>query len=301
MDIACAIDNEYIRFCTVFLTSLFENNRNERITVHVLYENLDECVIQKIKTVGNKYKQIILFHKLPYGILKDFLIDSKSHITVSTYNRFFLPRILSENIHKILYLDCDIIVRKPLSDLWNINIENVAIGCVEDIWSTSTEHYKYLQYDQSYSYFNAGVLLINLDYWRKHKIETLLLNYIKSHFGKLMFNDQDALNAILYNQKILIPFKWNMQEGFYRRIRTFKSASIEIDNELADPAILHFTGRKKPWLFYCSHPLKQEFYKYQELTEWKGTVPATPIKFLIIKHINKALKHLKIMGKKYRI
>jgi len=206
MDIVCAIDNNYLRFCTVFLTSLFENNRKENITVHIIYEILDKNIILKLKISCIKYNQKIIFHKLPDGIMKNFHIENNSHITLSTYNRLFIARILPEDINKVLYLDCDLLVRKPLKDLWDINIDNVAVGCVEDIWSSSKEHYDYLQYNQSDSYFNAGVLLINLDYWRKHKIETALINFTNSHSGKLIFNDQDALNAILHDQKELISY-----------------------------------------------------------------------------------------------
>ena len=70
-------------------------------------------------------------------------------------------------MHKIIYLDCDLIVEQQLSKLFNYDIGRYPIAAVEDMWSGKDDNYERLGYDRKYGYFNSGVLLINLDMWRE--------------------------------------------------------------------------------------------------------------------------------------
>ena len=45
--------------------------------------------------------------------------------------------------------------------------------------------------------FNSGVMLIDLDKWRRENIESKLLEFIRKKNGKIQQGDQGALNAIL--------------------------------------------------------------------------------------------------------
>lgn len=96
-------------------------------------------------------------------------------------------------------------VLNDISEFWNTDITQYAIGCIEDIGSDEEEYYSRLQYDKKYSYFNAGVLLINLKYWREHKIDEMCEQYFLAHSDRIRFNDQDLLNALLYKDKLFVP------------------------------------------------------------------------------------------------
>jgi lipopolysaccharide biosynthesis glycosyltransferase len=41
--IACNIDSNYVRHCAVTLVSLFENNRKEQITAHIIARDLSDA------------------------------------------------------------------------------------------------------------------------------------------------------------------------------------------------------------------------------------------------------------------
>mgnify|MGYP000308479184 CR=1 FL=1 len=115
------------------------------------------------------------------------------------------------------------------------------------MWSGREEIYTRLHYPSSDSYFNSGVLLVNLDYWREEGLMSKALDYISKNGSKLVFYDQDVLNALLHDCKLFLPFRYNVQDGFLRRKRRIRPESIAaLDQELLHPVIIHYTGGKKP-------------------------------------------------------
>ena len=142
------------------------------------------------------------------------------------------------------------------------------------MWSGKEDHYSRLCYSKEYSYFNAGVLLINLDYWRKHDIEPQIVSYLQQFPERLLYNDQDVLNAVLYQQRKFLPYRWNMQDGFFRKKRKIWKTSLPALNaEMPKAVIIHFTGGKKPWHDECVHPCKKLYLMYQDMTQWVGERP----------------------------
>lgn len=282
MNIVCNIDDAYVKYCFVMLTSLFENNKGEKINIHIIAGYLNETNMQILKELSHKYDHEIFFYLVGEELLKNYPTYSQGHISLSAYLRIFTAQVLPTTIHKALYLDCDLIVCGPLHDLWNIEIPNVAIACVEDMWSGKQENYERLGYDKKYSYFNSGVLLMNLDYWREYNIIDQVVNYILMNGPKLVFYDQDALNAILYDKKKFIDFRWNMQDGFFRTKRKIRpEMTTVLDEELKRTIIIHYTGGKKPWDYKSKHPYKKEYFKYLDMTKWKGQRPSVPLSYRI--------------------
>lgn len=272
--IACNIDSNFTIHCAVTLTSLFANNRNSEFCVHIIASTLPEADQKALSSIAESYGNKICFYFPEKDLLNNFSIKkSGNRISIATYYRCLLSRILPVNIDKILYIDCDIVVLNDISEFWNTDITQYAIGCIEDIGSDEEEYYSRLQYDKKYSYFNAGVLLINLKYWREHKIDEMCEQYFLAHSDRIRFNDQDLLNALLYKNKLFVPFRWNVQDTFYRRTYSHKVKEHSgLKEALLHPAILHYTN-KKPWNYDSMHPLKQEYFKYLDMTPWKGTRP----------------------------
>ena len=163
------------------------------------------------------------------------------------------------------------------------------------------EAYNRLGIDPKYSYFNAGVMMVNLDYWREHHILDKCVHYIQTYPERLHLNDQDVLNVVLHDQKIFIPFKWNMQEGFYRRRRYIrKEVWDELDSLLPYPAIIHYVGKVKPWHKESDHPFTEEYRYYMRKTLWKDECPKTKWWLPLWHQIQKIGYALKVDKPKYR-
>ncbi|NMA74619.1 MAG: glycosyltransferase family 8 protein [Bacteroidales bacterium] len=275
--IVCTIDDGYVKYCIVALTSLLENNLTEEFDIHIVGSiHLEETRRLLKEVVENKYNQTLHIYPInEQELLKDFKHLDFRHFSITACVRLFLTEILPQSISKILYLDSDLIVRKNIRSLWNTDITDYAIGCVEDMFSSKQSYYERLQYDPKYSYFNSGVLLINLDYWRNNEVLQELMTYFHQQKDKLIFIDQDLLNGVFYSRKKNLSLMWNVQDGFLRVKRHVRSAtSRELDEIISDPAIIHYTGEKKPWHYKCENPYKVEYFYYLDKTQWKGERPA---------------------------
>ena len=165
-------------------------------------------------------------------------------------------------------------MRHSLLPLWNTDLEGKAIAAVSDGISGLIEIYNRLKYPFDLGYFNAGVLLVNLKYWREHQVLREFESYMERHEDSIKYHDQDVLNAVLCEQKILMPIKYNLQRGFLLKNRNFDYRKVEkeLTEALADPCIVHYTNSYKPWKRYIEtpHPFNSTWDKYQDMTKWKG-------------------------------
>lgn len=296
--IACNIDSNYVMQCCTTLVSVMYNNKDEEISFHIIASQLSNEAKNIIINEVRKYNQNVFFYQyVPNITLPTF---GSSHISLAAYLRLFVADIVPENIHKIIYLDCDIIVNGSIKKLWNTNITEYAVAAIEDMWSGKPCYYSRLNYSSKYTYFNSGVLLINLDIWRSKHIRQNCIEYALKHADALIFNDQDVLNALLHDKKLLIPFRWNIQDGFLRKKRRLRAQSIpELLTELKHPIIIHYTGHRKPWLYFCQHPYQDLYFKYLDMTRWKGIRPTIPLSWKIKVATDKILYALHLKAEKY--
>ncbi len=272
--IACNIDNNYVRHCAVMLVSLFENNADEKMTVHVVENGLTPVDRKLLIDLAARYGNEACFYKVSPQSLEGFTIRmSHGRISLAAYYRCLLSDILPKNIGRVLYLDCDIVVRGSIRRLWDTPLAGKSAVVVEDMGCDEDERYRILQYPKRYSYFNSGVMLINLGYWRSHQMAQLCKDYYHTYPERIRFNDQDVLNGVMYKDKLLTDLCWNVQDGFYRNPPELSDAwKRKFAAVLKDPVILHFTNRK-PWDYDSQHPLRDEYFRYLDLTPWKGWRP----------------------------
>ncbi|CDD47968.1 glycosyltransferase family 8 [Bacteroides sp. CAG:875] len=300
--IACNIDTSYVKYCIVMLTSLFENNREAKFHIHVIAGELsEEARRQLCNWVEQHYSQTLTIYEAGEDLLKGCMIYGNSHISLATYYRIFLETILPQDLQKVIYLDCDLVVNGSIKNFWDADISDYAVGCVEDMWSGKSDNYTRLHYDASFSYFNAGVLLVNLDYWRKIEFQQKAVMYISQHVNELVFNDQDVLNALLHDCKLFLPFRYNVQDGFLRRKRRIRpEVWAVLDKELLHPVIMHYTGGKKPWQYKSQHPYKNLYFHYLDLTPWKGERPVVPFSYKLKRTFDQLCCFMRLARPKYR-
>lgn len=276
MNIVLCTDNNYAMPCGVTITSVIENNKDSFITFHIVGMDLSEEVKATLLSISSVYNNVsVLFHELKKDFIESYNFSTydSNYMSLATYVRLFFEKILPSEVDKIIYLDCDMIVRGSLADLWNVNIDNYSIAGVEDLYASKPEvdSFNRLGYDEAYQYFNAGMVLINLKYWREHGMNKVFLDFFKNIDGKLLFYDQDILNGALYSSKLILPFKYNVLEYYYLRKTNLSDNKKEVYSAMEDPIIVHYTGVDKPWIKSCLHPLKDEFFKYKSISLWKDT------------------------------
>ena len=167
LNICCCTDDNYAQYCAVMLCSLFENNRGNNIIVHILISTLSESNTKGLKNLGFRYGANILFHKVDSAKLSGCQYRIKRPLSEAAYYRVLLASILKD-VDKILYLDCDIIVKGNIRELFEIEMDNYALAAVQEPVEIEEVHRLQLSIPYGESYFNSGVLLINLNYWREN-------------------------------------------------------------------------------------------------------------------------------------
>lgn len=140
MNILLSTDNNYVMPTGVLMHSIGIHNKNVEYFV-LVDEKFSPESKHDLIDVASQYNSHISFYVVDDSITKDLPFGTKkmpSHVTLATYYRLFLTKLLPSSIHKIIYLDGDMIVRHDISHLWNTDIKDYAIGVVHDMDEKTT-------------------------------------------------------------------------------------------------------------------------------------------------------------------
>lgn len=207
-------------------------------------------------------------------------LPTMAWFTTATYARLLIPDLLPESVDKALYLDCDVIVRRCVGELYDADMTGLMGLAVPDMGAP----YVPCAYGLAYWYesgrsaadfnFNAGVMMMNLQGWRQEQIGRQALEYVRSDRHQLN-QDQEALNAIAGNRIGAVDPRWNMQgEIFDKHYAIALPYPRELVQQmLKDPWIIHYSTGVKPWMYNSWHPWRGEWIKYVDQTAYKGWRP----------------------------
>lgn len=251
-------DNGYVMPTVVAIYSVKRSiqDKNNKYNIYVLCKGVTEENLKKFSDLEEDYFKVNVVNVEEKEDFSSYKIEGISATPTSIY-KFFIPEILS-NLDKILYIDGDIIVKKDLSSLYSTDVEEYYVAAVKD---SNGLDYGFNDYD-NYRYFNAGVMLLNLKKMREDKTAEKLLDYRKNGFNKLM--DQDALNYVLKDKCLLLPFEYNTQmnkiffvlmndnKKNFDEMKKYWNISNDVSKirDIVDNAyVLHYTT-VKPWKFY---------------------------------------------------
>ena len=254
-----AVDDEYIPFLAVALQSLIENSKKENYyLIKILYTNITEENQNKIK----KYEAEninIEFVCLSYYInkVKDKLY-TRDYYSKTTYFRLFIPDLYPQ-FDKVLYLDSDIVILSDVADLYNEDMEsNLLAAAPDDVIQTIEVFREYAEKVVGVAtyknYFNAGILLMNLDELRKFKFQEKFL-YLLETVKFSVAQDQDYLNRLCKGRVKLLENTWD---------RMPIGGDIINRDELH---IIHYNLAFKPWHFE-DILYNEYFWKYAQKTEY---------------------------------
>lgn len=276
MNILLSTDNNYVMPTGVLMTSIGYNNGsdvNYYILVNGEFTNDSRDALAR---VANQFGNKIFFFTITPEMTKDFPFgraDQPTHVSIATYYRLFITEVLPADVDKILYLDGDMVCRKNLADLWNIDLNEYAVGAVHDCDEVTQTKDNRLPYPMETGYFNAGMLLINLDYWRKNKSYNHFIECIEKHQNEIVFHDQDVLNICFWDKKKWLPLSYNFQSSFIHlpEYRTdYSTIAKEIEATKYDPAIIHYVSSSKPWNVNCFFGYRGAWRYYWRRSQWRS-------------------------------
>ncbi len=278
INIAFAVDDNYVQHCSAAITSILLNSDNSSLfRFYILSGKLSEKSKKEIISLKKIRDFSIFFYEMNKYDFSHFSLNRK-YISETTYYRLLLLDILPEEIDKIIYLDCDIIAETDIKNLWNIDISEYLAGVVEDEGSLTQLTRMSLPIENNY--FNAGVLVLNIKQLRKFDLKNKCFNYYEKYKDIITLQDQDILNGVLNGKCKFLQLSWNANGRLYTDNKLEHAYSKEEELFAAsNPYIIHFTDIQKPWKYKCTHPLSFEYWKYAKLAGYKYSY----FKFLILK------------------
>lgn len=264
----CA-DENFAMPLGVCVTSIFENNKDNKVCIHILTQGFSQKNLQKLNATADYYGQQILVYNVDDSIFDKFPVLDV--ISKATYLRFLFADVLPSYINKLLYLDCDVIVINRLENLYSIDISNSPFAAAEDRSSDDIIDRNRIEIFDGI-YFNAGVLLMNLEYWRKNNCFREIYTFLANNPEKCLWLDQDALNILYHNTVKIIPVKYNFLISYIEPLETLrlhKSKWIGIVESSKDIVVIHYATKGKPWHKNIKHPLKCVWLYFYKKSFWK--------------------------------
>ena len=264
-------DNNYAPFVATTMASICDNTQSF-CNFYVLDGGITEKNKKKICELKKIFSNFNI-EFIPINLEKEFKnFKTVTYISKAMYSRLLIPYVKT-NINKAIYLDVDIIVKKDILSLYNIDLEGYALGA---IWDKS--HINYNTTDpiipsDKCNYFNSGVLLIDCNLWRKNDILKTLLDLEKKYRTINLHPDEAILNKYFDRNYKIIPAEYNYLDYYYQ-------------NNVSNPnniVIRHFATERKPWLFgakikhndiskFINTGNIEDFWKYAKMTSFLDNI-----------------------------
>ncbi len=278
--IVYASDDRFAEILGVSMVSLYENSRDmESIIVYILDSGITDVNKDKLESICKNYNRDLPVWIKAKNICEELSMDVEvDRGSLSQYARLFVSRDLPADLHRVLYLDCDILINHSISELWNLELHGKTIGALMDAFSKIYRININLRPNDIM--FNSGVMLIDLGKWKELQIEEKLMKFIVEKHGKIQQGDQGALNAVLSHDtycfeprfnSVTIYFDFSYDEMMvYRKPPRFYSRE-QVKKAIDNPTIIHFTTSfmsRRPWVKGCQHKYVSEWIKYKEMSPW---------------------------------
>lgn len=250
-DFALCFNDVYVPYASVTIKSIVDNmNDSDEVFIHIFSDYLSISHQKFIKKIlSNAYCKCKCIYYI-VGKKDESFFDNVPVLTWSIYAwyRLLLPKYVGEEVEKILYLDCDVLVNDNLDYLFSIDIEKFSIAACLDIQAYNPFHYKRLNYESSLRYICSGVLLMNLDKWRKEDLAVKVKNFAIENACNLLWPDQDSINYICRDSKIILSPKYGVLVPFFRSENFIKEHLEQMNILIEHPAIIHYAGYQ-PWIY----------------------------------------------------
>ncbi|MGN0437287.1 MAG: glycosyltransferase family 8 protein [Lachnospiraceae bacterium] len=281
MNILYILDNNYVPQVAAGICSVCENNKGVKdicffiVSLHISKQN-EEMLSSFVKGYeGNGIKRSTVFVEVEnVADLFDFTIDTKGWNPVVLI-RLVLDRLLPESVHRVIYMDGDTIVRGNLESMWNTDMKECAIGAA--IEPTCSKDRKEKLGLKKLPYYNAGIMLIDLDHWRANQTGKEILDFYRNNGGFLFANDQDAINGSQKGKIVTLSCTYNYHNTYdIYNYRIFKYCDYDVPSKeemkeiKKDPVIIHYLGEERPWRLGNTHRFRDDYFKYLDMTPWKG-------------------------------
>jgi UDP-glucose/galactose:(glucosyl)LPS alpha-1,2-glucosyl/galactosyltransferase len=266
IDIVTACDDGYAQHAHVLVESMLATNADCNFRVYVLVPT-GFAHAERLNQLGTHVNCEIRLIEIDAALVGDLRVSG--HITSAAYYRLLVGDVLPRDLKRVLYFDSDIVVAGDVLPLWRTDLDDHIIGAVADATPEEEhERVRRIVLTGGKSYFNSGVMLIDLEQWRAEDITGKALAFCRDYPDRLRYWEQCALNYVLAGAVLSLDVVWNMQNW-----HVGKAAAENGRQSLFESVrVVHFTALK-PWFYACRHPFADMYWKFLKQTPWSDYVP----------------------------
>lgn len=272
-------NEKYVPYAGTSIVSLLENNRDiDDITVYLLGEKVTEASKKKLVSQINIYGRNVVF------IDSSFLIIRMKKLGINDYRgsyatnmKMFVSDFISENVERLLYVDCDTVIEGSLKALDSFDMKGNPIAMVLD--SMCGSHKQSIGFEKEDVYFNGGVILYDMKVWRQERCTERICQHLENVRNHYMAPDQDIINIVLKGEITRLGVKYNIQPLHvvyeYEQYKRYFGqpgyyTKCEVKEALEKPIIVHFFRYlgEFPWHLNSLHPDTKQFDFYLQKSLW---------------------------------
>jgi len=284
MNVIYSSSDLYSELAAISIVSLLVNNSDvDDINIYIIDKGISEEHKRILREMVESYGRNLFYLE---NIDIEKIASRKISVGrwhISTFSRLFMLQVLPKNIHKVIYIDCDMIIRYSLKSLWKMDMEGTWVMSADDCRGKKYRENIGIPLDSIYT--NNGLMVIDLDAWRANDVETKFIKFIKKYDGDITYVDQGVVNGVFQPLKKvkLLPIAYNAQTACYDlgyeglnacRKPVWAYSKDQFEKDIEDPIIVHFTtcflSNTRPWLKKDNHPYREEFLRYRGMTAWKN-------------------------------
>lgn len=224
----CSTRNWYF-YIAVLIYALFKHNDIEKIFLFIEDDNIQYLKDERIKFININNTKVFINQESP---------NYNTRYSRLSYIRCYFSKLIKED--KILYIDADAIVVDNIQELWDMNMKEYAIAGVKEPGKWD-RHLRIEGMDDNY--INSGIMLMNLDYIRKHKLDNRMIELLNNNYYE--YPDQDVINIVCKGKIKYISNIYN---------------STETTGIVNNAKIVHYIRERKGWI--KESPRSDIWFKY---------------------------------------
>lgn len=236
-----ACNDEYAPYVGVAIESILKNAAEGSFyRIYVLYDEMCRYHRESLELIkqSNAAVRCIDVSKR-VDALREYMHE-QTYLTREMYFRLLIPELLSF-YDKVIYLDCDVIVRTDLAELLSVDMGTDLVAAAYDHSAGSNVEQRRklgLNLDE---YVNSGVLVINIALWlRENTAESCFRLLRETPREALHCPDQDILNVVCKGRIHMLSQTWNICWFMIY-------GSCRMEWKESECRIFHYAGALKPW------------------------------------------------------
>jgi|SRR5580658_9986507 lipopolysaccharide biosynthesis glycosyltransferase len=268
-NVVFASDANYVVHMAVAMYSLFKNNPELKFDVHVVNSDIDAKIWGRLESMVSEHGHKLIDVRISEKHLEGVVLGS--HFTKANYYRLFIADEIAAAT--ALYLDSDLIVCDSIREIYGTTLDNSYLAAV---LSPGFDRHAELEMSIESKYFNSGVMLLNLELWRRDSIAARVIDLVKRKPSAIQFVDQCGINSVLDGRWTELHPRFNVQSGFFEPKAEIDAAQFkrgEFAAALEKPAIMHYSGSIKPWHLRSKHPYRHLYWQYLRQTPFNYYLP----------------------------